>query len=57
MYGRNQKRVAIETSVRFEHGSADTITERGHPSATILKRWRSATSIDTASSESRNRLG
>lgn len=32
MYSMGQKRVAIETHIRFEHGRADTMAELGYPS-------------------------
>jgi len=32
-----QKRAAIETCIRFDHSSADTIAELGYPSRTMLK--------------------
>ena len=39
MYSMEQKRVAIEMCIRFEHSFTDTITELGYPSATMLGRW------------------
>ena len=37
MYSMEQKRAAIETYIRFDHSSADTIAELGYPSRTMLK--------------------
>ena len=39
MYSMEQKRAAIETYIRFDHSSADTIAELGYPSRTMLRKW------------------
>lgn len=39
MYSMEQRQAAIETYIRFDHSSADTIAELGYPSRTMLREW------------------
>ena len=39
MYSVEQKRAAIETYIRFDHGSADAIAELGYPSRAMPGMW------------------
>lgn len=39
MYSMEQKRAAIETYIRFDHSTADTIAELGYPSRAMLGMW------------------
>ena len=39
MYSLEQRRVAIETFVRFGHSCADTIAEPGRPDRQSLRGW------------------
>jgi putative transposase len=39
MYSMEQRQAAIETYIRFDHSSADTIAELGYPSRTMLRKW------------------
>lgn len=39
MYSKEQRRVAIETFIRFDHSYADTIAELGYPDRHSLRNW------------------
>ena len=39
MFSTEQRRVAIETFIRFDHSYADTIAELGYPSRHTLRNW------------------
>ena len=39
MYSTEQRRVAIETFIRFDHSYADTIAELGYPNRHTLNNW------------------
>ena len=39
MYSTEQRRVAIETFIRFDHSYADTIAELGYPDRHTLRNW------------------
>ena len=39
MYSTEQRRLAIETFIRFAHSYADTITELGYPTPPTLRAW------------------
>jgi len=39
MYSTEQRRVAIETFIRFDHSYADTIAELGYPDRHTLGNW------------------
>ena len=39
MFSTEQRRVAIETFIRFDHSYADTIAELGYPTRTCLRNW------------------
>ena len=39
MYSTEQRRIAIETFIRFDHGYADTIAELGYPDRHSLRNW------------------
>ncbi len=39
MFSEEQKRVAIETFIRYDHSYADTIAELGYPSRLTLRLW------------------
>lgn len=39
MCGAKQRKAAIETFVRFDHGFADTIAGLGRPSGVTLRTW------------------
>ena len=41
MFSEEQRRVAIETFIRYGHSCADTVAELGYPSRSTLRlRWR-----------------
>lgn len=39
MFSTEQRRIAIETFIRFDHGYADTIAELGYPTRHSLRAW------------------
>lgn len=39
MYSTEQRRLAIETFIRFGHSCADTIAELGYPNRHTLNSW------------------
>ena len=39
MYSAEQRRIAIETFIRFDHSYADTIAELGYPDRHTLRNW------------------
>ena len=39
MFSTEQRRVAIETFIKFDHSYADTITELGYPHRQTLRNW------------------
>ena len=39
MFSTEQRRIAIETFIRFDHGHADTIAELGYPTRHSLRAW------------------
>ena len=39
MFSIEQRRIAIETFIRFDHGYADTIAELGYPTRHSLRAW------------------
>ena len=39
MYSKEQRRIAIETFIRFDHSYADTIAELGYPDRHSLRNW------------------
>lgn len=39
MYSTEQRRLAIETFIRFDHSYADTIAELGYPDRHTLNSW------------------
>lgn len=39
MYSTEQRRLAIETFIRFDHSYADTIAELGYPDRHTLNNW------------------
>lgn len=39
MYSTEQRRLAIETFIRFGHSCADTIAELGYPDRHTLNSW------------------
>ena len=39
MFSTEQRRIAIETFIRFDHGYADTIAEPGYPTRHSLRAW------------------
>lgn len=40
MFSTEQRRVAIETFIRFDHSYADTVLELGYPNRATLRLWR-----------------
>lgn len=39
MYSAEQRKIAIETFVKFDHSYADTIAELGYPTRACLRNW------------------
>lgn len=39
MFSTEQRRIAIETCIRFDHSYADTIAELGYPTRHSLRAW------------------
>lgn len=39
MFSTEQRRIAIETFIRFDHSHADTIAELGYPTRHSLRAW------------------
>ena len=39
MFSEEQRRVAIETFIRYDHSYADTVAELGYPSRATLRLW------------------
>ena len=39
MYSTEQRRIAIETFIKFDHSYADTIAELGYPNRHTLNNW------------------
>lgn len=39
MYGKEQRRKAVETFARFDHSYADTVAELGYPTTSALRGW------------------
>ena len=39
MYSQEQRKLAIETFVKFDHSYADTIAELGYPTRAALRIW------------------
>lgn len=39
MFSTEQRRIAIETFIRFDHGYADAIAELGYPTRHSLRAW------------------
>ena len=39
MFSTEQRRVAIETFIKFDHSYADTVAELGYPTKTCLRNW------------------
>ena len=39
MFSTEQRRIAIETFIRFDHSYADTIAELGYPTRHSLRAW------------------
>lgn len=43
MFSEEQRKIAIETCIRYDHSYTDTVTEFGYPTrATLRLWWRSA---------------
>ena len=39
MFSEEQRRVAIETFIRYDHSYADTVAELGYPNRATLRLW------------------
>lgn len=39
MYSLEQRKLAVETLIKFDHSYADTITEPGYPNRHSLYNW------------------
>ena len=41
MFSAEQRRIAIETFIKYDHSYADTVAELGYPNRATLRLWRS----------------